>query len=225
MLNWKNKKKNKKLITNLEMQEPDRYYKQVLALQNQKKINLGLLLIIVFLSALLGKAAFFYQTKVYIVEKDKNNYTYLGNVRNLSKTNYNPNDSDIIYFLNDIIKNMRFIPTDAIVVGKNRKKLNYFLNERSKNKLNNYDIQYNINDLIEKSYVVDIIPLSAIRLSNSTFQMRWIEKIYNLKGQQTEERLMVAAFKYNISSPKSETMILNNPIGLEIEDFSIQEEK
>lgn len=222
MFNWKKKEKK---TTNLEMQEPDRYYKQVKALQNQKRINFSLLGIIVLLVVILGKTVFFYQTKVYIVEKDHNNYSYLGNVADLTKTSFKPQDKDIVFFLNDIVNKMRYLTSDRVVIGKNRRQLNYFLSETARNKLSSYDAQYQYDALQEKGTVVDIEPISVIRLSKSTFQLRWIERLYNIKGQLIGERLLVGAFKYSVIPPKDESTILNNPIGLEIEDFSISQEK
>lgn len=221
MFNWKGKKKK---ATNLEMQEPDRYYNQLLALKNQKKINLSLLVIIVLLVVLLGKITFFYHTKVLIIEKDFNNYTYLGSTRNLSRTNFNPKDTDIIYFLNKAVEKMRYLPTDKVVLGKNREELNFFLSSKAKKKLSSVDNDTGINELHKKGFVIDIEPISSIKLSESTFQLRWNEKVYDVKGEKIAENLMVGAFEYQIDVPNSEKMILANPIGLFIKDFSIKVE-
>lgn len=221
MFNWKGKEKKK---TNLEMQEPDRYYNQVLALKNQKKINLSLLVIIGLLVVLLGKITFFYHTKVLVIEKDHNNYTYLGSVRNLAKTNFQPKDTDLVYFLNKVVEKMRYIPADKIVLGKNRQDLNFFLSSKAKKKLVSIDNDTGITELHKKGSVIDIEPLSSIRLSENTFQLRWIEKVYDIKGQQIAENVMVGAFEFEIDVPNSEKVILVNPIGLIIKDFSIKTE-
>lgn len=223
MFNWKSNDKKKK--TNLEMQEPDRYYKQVVALQNQKKINISLLTIIILLIIILGKITFFYQTRVFIVEKDHNNYTYLGNVHNLTKQIYNPSDKDLIYFMNKITKNMRFLPADNVVLGKNRQELNYYLSPEAKQKLLGYDKEFNLVNLQKKGVVMDIVPISAIRLSAGTFQLRWVEKMYDVKGAEINSNLMVGIFKYKIEPPTSSDQILNNPLGINIINFSITQEK
>ncbi|MBR8700486.1 MULTISPECIES: type IV secretion system protein [unclassified Fusobacterium] len=224
MFNWKNNKKGK-TKTNLEMMEPDRYLKQAIALKNQKKFSYCLLLVIVLLITILGKISFFNDTKIYVIEKDHNNYSYLGRVNDLTKANYNPTDNDLIYFMNDIVKKMRYLPSDLIVFGKNRNDLSYFLSDRSVNKLKGYDEAYNYAKMKEDNVVLDIEPLSSIRLSNKTFQLRWVEHIYNSKGYEVANRLMVGAFNYKISDPKNQSSVLVNPLGIEISDFSITEEK
>lgn len=223
MFNWKNTKSKKK--TNLDMMDSDRYLKISKSLHNQKKVNLILLLIIILLTVILGKVSFSNNTKTYIVEKDHNNYTYLGNVQDLTKTNYNPSDNDLVYFLNLVVKNMRFLPSDLVLFEKNRVMVNSFLTQPAIKKMKTLDERYDYERMKKENAVVDIEPISTIRVSSQAFQIRWIERVYSVKGVEIASRLMVGFFKYEISSPTSQNSILSNPLGIKILDMSISEEK
>lgn len=222
MFNWKNASKKK---TNLDMMESDRYLKISKSLHNQKKVNLILLLIIILLTVILGKISFSNNTKTYIVEKDHNNYTYLGNVQDLTKTNYNPSDNDLVYFLNLVVKNMRFLPSDLVLFEKNRVMVNSFLTQPAIKKMKTLDEKYDYERMKKENAVVDIEPISTIRVSSQAFQIRWIERVYSVKGVEIASRLMVGFFKYELSSPTSQISILSNPLGIKILDMSISEEK
>ncbi|MDY5306256.1 type IV secretion system protein [Fusobacterium gastrosuis] len=217
-------KKNKK--NNLDSSTPDRYANLAIRVKNLQRVITSLLLIITLLITILGTITFKNNTKVYVIEKDANNYTFFGSVNDLTKITYNPDDNSLIYFVNSFVNKARFLPTDLVLYKKNQKELGYFLNSKAITKLDyilNQEDQY--PELIKKEYVVDIEILSTLRYSPTSFQVRWLEKIFDKSGKLFLERPMVGLFKYEIKSPNTKEAIIANPIGLLITDLSISSEK
>lgn len=216
----------KKKKDNIDMSSPDRYADLATRIKNLQRVIFSLLLIIVLLVTILGIITFKNNTKVYVVEKSGNNYTFFGHVNDLTKTTYNPDDNSLIYFINSFVNKSRFLPTDLVLYKKNQKELGYFLNSKSINKLDyilNEEAQY--PELIKRNYVVDIDILSTLRLSTNSFQVRWNEKIFDQHGKLAFENLMVGVFKYEIKAPNSKEAIIVNPLGIIITDLSISKEK
>ena len=121
---WLRRHKTK---TSIERTSPDRYSDLAAISRNKQRVIYSLLIVIILLIVTLGTISFKNNTKVYIVEKDHNNYTYLGYVNDLTKKIYNPDDNSIEYFLNDFIKKSRFLSTDLVLYKKNQQSLGYFL--------------------------------------------------------------------------------------------------
>lgn len=217
-------KKNKK--DNIDSSSPDRYANLAIRIKNLQRVITSLLLIITLLITILGTITFKNNTKVYVIEKDANNYTFFGSVNDLTKITYNPDDNSLIYFVNSFVNKARFLPTDLVIYKKNQKELGYFLNSKAIAKLDHIlNQEYQYPELIKKEYVVDIEILSTLRYSPTSFQVRWIEKIFDKHGKLFIERPMVGLFKYEIKSPNTKEAIIANPIGLLITDLSISSEK
>lgn len=210
---------------NIDLSSPDRYSDLAVRVKNLQRVIFSLLLIIVLLVTILGLITFKNNTKTYIVEKEGNNYTFFGYVNDLTKTTYNPDDNSLIYFINSFVNKSRFLPTDLVLYKKNQKELGYFLNSKTISKLDNILNEDQYSELIKRGYVVDIYILSTLRLSPASFQVRWIEKIFDQHGKLITENLMVGVFKYEIKAPTSKEAIIINPLGLLITDLSISKEK
>ena len=220
MFSWKKnlKKKDKIGIENIS---PDRYMLLAKINRNKQKTIFFLMIIIVFLITILGIVTYSANEKVYIVEKDGNNYTYFGKVNDLTKTAYIPDDKSINTF---VIKS-RFLPTDLVLYKENQKDLGYFLTKKSIRKLDQYLEDSNYSKMIENEYAVDIEILSTLRFSDKSFQVRWIEKIYDKSGKLQSSNTLVGVLQYELKEPKNKEMVLKNPLGIIITDLSMSIEK
>ena len=184
-----------------------------------------MLIVIILLIIILGTISFKNNTKVYIVEKDHNNYTYLGYVNDLTKEAYNPDDNSIEYFLNDFIKKARFLSTDLVLYKKNQQSLGYFLeNMKVAKKLDESLEEAEYPIMIKSNFAVDVELVSTLRVSPESFQIRWWEIVYDENGKLLSRDLMVGILKYEIKKPKNKETILVNPLGIIITDLSISKE-
>lgn len=218
-------RKKKKTKTKIEMTSPDRYADEAIKSKNKQRIIYSLLIIVALLVACLGIVSFKNNTKVYIVEKDHNNYTYFGYVNDLTKKTYNPDDASIEYFLNDFIKKARFLSTDLVLYKKNQQSLGYFLEHKTAKKLDKTldDAEYPL--MIKSNFAVDIEIISTLRISPESYQIRWWESVYDENGKLLTKDLMVGVLKYVIREPKNKEAILVNPLGIIITDLSISKEQ
>ena len=72
----------------------------------------------------------------------------------------------------------------------------------------------------------DINITSILKIRDKTFQVRWIEKNYTENGNIYSENSMTGIFTVNFINPKemNEDILLLNPMGIIITDFSISRE-
>ena len=216
--------KNKTKIS-IERTSPDRYADLAAISRNKQRVIYSLLIVIILLIIILGTISFKNNTKVYIVEKDHNNYTYLGYVNDLTREVYNPDDNSIEYFLNDFIKKARFLSTDLVLYKKNQQSLGYFLeNMKVAKKLDKSLEEAEYPMMIKSNFAVDIELVSTLRVSPESFQIRWWEIVYDENGKLLSKDLMVGILKYEIKKPKNKETILVNPLGIIITDLSISKE-
>ncbi|ALQ38007.1 MULTISPECIES: type IV secretion system protein [Fusobacterium] len=224
MWSWKKKIKKKDKIE-IESLTPDRYIDLAKTNRNKQKIIYALTLIIIFLVTILGMISFSANEKVYIVEKNGDNYTFFGKVNDLTKTVYNPDDKSLIYFINNFIIKARFLPTDLVLYKENQKDLGYFLTKKSIRKLDQYLEDSNYAKMIEDEYAVDIEILSTLRFSEKSFQVRWIEKTYDKSGKLRGANTLVGVLQYELKEPGNKEAVLKNPLGIVITDLSMSLEK
>jgi len=196
MWSWKKKIKKKDKIE-IESLTPDRYIDLAKTNRNKQKIIYALTLIIIFLITILGMISFSANEKVYIVEKNGDNYTFFGKVNDLTKTVYNPDDKSLIYFIN----------------------------KKSIRKLDQYLEDSNYAKMIEDEYAVDIEILSTLRFSEKSFQVRWIEKTYDKSGKLRGANTLVGVLQYELKEPGNKEAVLKNPLGIVITDLSMSLEK
>ncbi|CAL7891342.1 type IV secretion system protein [Fusobacterium necrophorum] len=224
MFSWKNKKKNKSKFSK-DMSDPDRYLDLAIANNNKRKIIYSLILLLAFVLFILGTVTVRTNTRVYIVEKEGNNYTYFGYVNDLTRQTYNPDDNSLIFFMDNFVKKIRTLSTDLVLYKKNYDESKFFVNSRSNGKLEDILTENDYRGKIENRYAVDIDILSTLRLSPSSFQVRWIEKIYDQGGREISRELLVGVFQYEIKKPKNVDSIKINPLGMIITDLNISVEK
>lgn len=224
MYSWKPTSKRKEKDP-LENASPDRYGDLAKMLKNKQRVIYSLFILVAFLITIIGSALFRSRVEVLVVEKDHNNYTYLGKVDDLTKQNYNPDDKSLEYFLYNFVTKARFLPTDLVLYKKNQQDLGYFLSSKSLKKLDALLEQDGYADMIAKSFVVDVELISMLRLSPETYQVRWFEKVYDTKGVMITQNVMVGMLRYEIRKPTSKEAILQNPLGIVITDLSISKEK
>ncbi|WP_297407405.1 type IV secretion system protein [uncultured Cetobacterium sp.] len=226
MFSWKNNNKNK-VSTTIELTEHDRYFILSKANNNKKKVIFILLLLQFFSLFIIGTIAIKTNIRTYIVEKDHNNYTIYGYANDLSKKVYKPDEQTKIYFLENFIKKTRFLPSDLVLFKKNSIEANAFVIPSVATKIEQYLVKNDYGEKIKNQNTVDIDIISTLKLTKNTYQIRWIEKIYDTTGKIKEKNLMVGVLTVQIDRPKNEEQIKYNPLGIYITDISqsIEEKK
>jgi type IV secretory pathway TrbF-like protein len=137
--------------------------------------------------------------------------------------NYSPKETEIRYFLSQIVQKTRAIPTDPIVAKQNWLTVYNFLRQGAASKMNRY-VQAE-NPLAKVGLETVQVEINVIvPLSKNSYQIRWREDIFTKEGALGETKRMTGVFAIELATPKTEKELLVNPLGIYVKDFSWSKE-
>jgi type IV secretion system protein TrbF len=151
----------------------------------------------------------------YVVEVD-----HVGQVRAVGEaaTPYKPTDAQISYLLARFITNVRSLSVDPIVVRQNWLEAYGFTTDRGGATLNDYA---RANDPFahvgQDSVSVEVT--SVVRMSDTSFQARWIEHRYTDGAIAGTER-WTAVLTLIVSPPRTDAQLRRNPLGIYVNGLS-----
>lgn len=155
----------------------------------------------------------------YVVEVDE-----LGAVRGVGPASlrYNPTDAQIAHHLARFLENVRGLSVDPIVVRQNWLSGYDFTTDKGAAVLNDYARD---NDPFEnvgrRSRTVDVI--SVVRVSDDTFQTRWIERTFENSAFTKTERF-TALMTIVVDPPRDAATLRKNPLGIFIHGLNWSED-
>jgi len=158
----------------------------------------------------------------YVIEVDQT-----GNAKAINpayRVNYIPKKMEYEYFLKELVKNMRNISKDKVLTGRNYQKNTFFLKKVAQEKYKQLIKDEDLTKLITNGITRDTKIISLNNLTKNTYQIRWVETIYNKLGKVTRKIKMVGVFSMKIVTPTTLEEINNNPLGIIITDFSMSKE-
>lgn len=160
----------------------------------------------------------------YVIEVDAT-----GNAKAINpahQINYIPTEVVKEYFLKEVIRNMRNVPRDRVLVGRNFSKNLFYLNSQMQNKYKNLIEKEDLTDMVNKtiSRDVNIHSLTRIAGTKSSYQVRWEERFYNSEGMNIDNEKLLGIFTLGVKQPTTLEQMNNNPLGILVEDFSITKE-
>ena len=155
----------------------------------------------------------------YVVEVDE-----LGAVQAVGPAalGYNPTDAQIAHHLSRFLENVRGLSVDPIVVRQNCLSGYDFTTDKGAAVLNDYARD---NDPFEsvgrRSRTVDVV--SVVRVSDDTFQARWIERTFENSSFTKTERF-TALITIVIDPPRDAATLRKNPLGMFIHGLNWSED-
>jgi type IV secretory pathway TrbF-like protein len=182
---------------------------------NWRLMALGSLALAIILAAILlwlgrsGSAA------PYIVEVDPR-----GGARAVGPAAeaYKPSDAQIAFHLARFVDNIRSLSIDPVVVRQNWLKAYDFVTDRAAVTLNEYARN---NDPFAKvgreSVAVEIT--SVVRASESSFQLRWLERLFE-GGALKDTKYLTGLFSVVITPPRTVEAVRKNPLGIYVHAFN-----
>lgn len=179
--------------------------------RNWRLMALGTLLLTFLMAAALIWQSTRSIVTPYIVEVDNQ-----GAVRALGPATeaYRPTDAQIAYHLTQFIRNTRSVPMDPIVLRNNWLEAYDYATDRAAATLNEYARDKNpFAQVGRQSSTVDVT--SVVRASQSSFQVRWIEKSY-VNGTLAATEHWTAILSTVLQQPKDAIRIRKNPLGIYI---------
>ncbi|MDO7837393.1 conjugal transfer protein TrbF [Sphingobium sp. HBC34] len=145
----------------------------------------------------------------YVVEVDR-----LGEARSVAPAiqNYKPTDGQVAWHLGRFISNVRSVSTDPVLVKRNWLDAYDFANDRAALFLNEYARS---NDpfagIGQRSVSVQVT--SVVRASDTSFQVKWTESIYE-RGSLARTERWTAMLTMMLRPPKTADALRKNPLGL-----------
>lgn len=145
----------------------------------------------------------------YVVEVDA-----AGEVRAVGEaaTPYKPTDAQIAYHVARFVSSVRSLSTDPIVVRQNWLDAYDYTTDRGAAALNEYARE---NDpfarIGQNSTAVEVT--SVVRASDSSFQLRWIERHY-VNGALSDTERWTAVLSVVLQPPRNEERLRRNPLGI-----------
>ena len=151
----------------------------------------------------------------YVVEVD-----HAGQVRAVGEaaTPYKPNDAQVAFHLARFIGDVRSLSVDPIVVRQNWLEAYEYTTDRGAATLNDYA---RTNDPFARigQISTSVEVTSVVRASDTSFQVRWIERTYTNGSPSGLER-WTAVLSVVLQPPRTEERLRRNPLGIYVNGLS-----
>ncbi len=151
----------------------------------------------------------------YVIEVDA-----AGQVRAVGEaaTPYKPTDAQIAYHLARFVTDVRSLSIDPIVVRQNWLQAYDYTTDRGAATLNEYARTHDpFSRIGQNSVAVEVT--SVVRASDTSFQMRWIERSYAGGAPSGTER-WTAVLSIALQPPRTEERLRKNPLGIYVNGLS-----
>jgi type IV secretion system protein TrbF len=182
---------------------------------NWRLMALGSLMLSLILAAILLLVGRSGSTTPYIVEVDPR-----GGARAVGPPAeaYKPSDAQIAFHLARFVDNVRSLSIDPVVVRQNWLKAYDYVTDRAAVTLNEYARD---NDPFTKvgREAVAVEVTSVVRASDASFQVRWLERIFE-GGALKDTKWLTGLFTIAITPPKTVEAVRKNPLGIYIQTFN-----
>ena len=143
----------------------------------------------------------------------------------ISEVKYTPNEKVITHFIGEFIVDTRSMPLDPVVYKNNWNKAYGFLTKTSAEKMTSLvKADQMAAEFGRRTVQVSITSILPIDGSNSSYQARWTEMIFDLKSGEKKSVPMSGTFTVTTLDTKDKKALLANPLGLYFTDFNWIEE-
>ena len=183
--------------------------------RNWRLMALGLLGLMTATSAALVWRSLHATVTPYVVEVDET-----GAVRAVgpAQAAYEPTDAQIAHHLANFISDVRSLSIDPVIVRQNWLAAYEYVTDKAAITLSEYARDNDpFAELGRRSRSVDVV--SVVRVSEESFQARWLEKTYE-NGALTGVRRFTGLFTLVHSSPRDAETLRANPLGLYIHSLN-----
>jgi type IV secretion system protein VirB5 len=151
----------------------------------------------------------------YVVEVDE---TGAARAVGPATERYVASDAQIAHHLANFIADVRGLSVDPVVVRENWLRAYDFVTDRAATTLNEYaQASDPFADVGRKSRTVDVV--SVVRVSDDSFQARWIEKTYETGTLRQAERF-TGNFTLITQPPTDVARLRANPLGLYVHSLN-----
>ena len=131
---------------------------------------------------------------------------------------YKPSDAQIAFHLARFVENVRALSIDPVVVRQSWLKAYDFATDRAAVTLNEYA---RANDPFARvgRETVAVEITSVVRASDSSFQVRWLERVFE-GGALKDTRRLTGLFSIVLTPPRTVDAVRKNPLGIYVHAFN-----
>jgi len=186
---------------------------------NWRLMALGSLVISLILAVILLYIGRSGATMPYVVEVDSR-----GGARAVGPApeSYSPSDAQIAFHLARFVENVRALSIDPVVVRQNWLRAYDYVSDRAAVTLNEYARDADPFARIGRQTVA-VEMASVLRASESSFQVRWVEHVFE-GGASKETRFLTGLFSIVITPPRTVEAVRKNPLGIYVHAFHWSED-
>jgi type IV secretion system protein VirB5 len=132
---------------------------------------------------------------------------------------YAPQQAEIAYFLTHVVRLLRAVPLDAVVVKTQWNEAYKFLRQSAALKLNEWARRPDSPLAKVGQETVTLQLQSVLPIAADTYELRWSQSTYQREGALKESSTWTATFSLEFEPPTTEDDIAINPLGVYIKDF------
>ena len=132
---------------------------------------------------------------------------------------YVPQQAEIAYFLTHVVRLLRAVPLDAVVLKTQWNEAYKFLRQSAAMKLNEWARRPD-SPLAHVGQETVMLQLqSVLPIAADTYELRWSQSTYQREGVLKESSTWTATLSLEFEPPTTEDDIAINPLGIYIKDF------
>jgi type IV secretion system protein VirB5 len=131
---------------------------------------------------------------------------------------YQPSDAQIAFHLARFVENVRSLSIDPVVVRQSWLKAYDFVTDRAAVTLNEHARE---NDPFARvgRETVSVEVMSVVRASDTSFQVRWLERSFE-GGAVKDTRRLTGLFSIVVTPPRTVEAVRKNPLGIYVHTFN-----
>lgn len=136
------------------------------------------------------------------------------------------NETEIEYFLWNVTRKARTLPKDLVIYKQNWDEVYAYLDQSCANKMNSMAISEDYQTKINSNYttMLKLKGFNKYSGQDNTYQIRWEETLYDASGKMLSNYSMEAFYTIDFVPVTAENIHLN-PLGIQIKDFSVSQER
>jgi type IV secretion system protein TrbF len=136
-----------------------------------------------------------------------------------SERTYTPQQAEIAYFLSHLVRLLRTVPLDAVVVRAQWNDAYHFLRQSAAGKLNAWARlpESPLSKVGQETVTLQL--QSVLPIAADSYELRWSQSSYQREGALKESSTWTATFTLEFEPPSTEEDIAINPLGIYVKDF------
>lgn len=133
---------------------------------------------------------------------------------------YVPQQAEIAYFLGHLVRLVRTVPLDPVLVRRQWDEAYRFLRQSAAMKLNAWARQPDSPLNRVGAQTVTLQLQSVLPIAADTYELRWSQSTFGRDGVPKDTSTWTATFTVEFEPPTTEEAIAVNPLGIYVKDFA-----